>query len=433
MQKMKIWGILALAVMLTVSAFAQDLNFGGYVENKSKWDKENGLRSQNDVKLEMGLSAGGGDRLKAVVQIEPWKLTGSDVFGTPDNLVKNLNLAINKMYIESKGSYWNGGPELTTRLGDLDIKYNPWIAEASREGVSVDDLELYGAKLGGFYIWDNADNTPFQAQGLKASGTVGPVDGALTVVTGKDNETSFAVDAIYSPLDNLALKSVFAASVYDQNVESMKKAFKLDGAMQVSEKTLVDFGYRTVDAEFDPTYRSHAKDQWGNPINPVDLYKGQSGVNLGVNTKVENVNLGASYDQPTALAKFGANTEISGTRYAAGTELNVGSFDTISMKKTTASVERDFALEQTNLTGRYDFTAEKDKAAKHKISAKAVTNLVETLPNLGLGASVEFEGMGENPVGEVNANYTAPNGLTLKGAYNTQKGASAEAGVKVTF
>lgn len=430
MQKVKIFGILALAILMSLSAFAEDLRFKGYVENSSKWDKENGLRSQNNVQLEMGLAAGGGDKLKAVVQIQPWKLTGTDTFGTPDNLIKNLNLAINKMYIESKGSYWSNGPEVTTRLGDLDINYNPWVAEMSREGVSVADLDLAGFNLGGFYLWDNTIEGPFQAKGIKASGAIGPVDSGLTVVNGKDNETDLAVEAAFSPLDNLALKSVFASSF---KAEDMQKAFKLDGAMQVNEKTLVNFGYRTVDADFDPTYRSHKKDDWGNPINPVDLYKGQTGVNLGVQTEVADVDLAASYDQPTSLAKFGAKTDLSGTRLAAGTELNVNGFDAITLKKTTASAERDFAAEKTNITGRYEIALEPEKAVSHKLSAQAKTNLIESLPNLGLGASVAFENLAQNPVGEISANYTAPNGLTLKGAYNTAKGASAEAGVKVTF
>lgn len=430
MQKVKIFGILALAILMSLSAFAEDLRFKGYVENSSKWDKTNGLRSQNNVQLEMGLGAGGGDKLKAVVQIQPWKLTGSDIFGTPDNLIQNLNLAINKMYIESKGSYWKNGPEVTTRLGDLDINYNPWVAEMSREGVSIADINLAGFNLGGFYLWDNAVEGPFQAKGIKASGLIGPVDSGLTVVTGKNNETALAVEAAFSPLDNLALKSVFASSF---KAEDMQKAFKLDGAMQVNAKTLVNFGYRTVDADFDPTYRSQKRDAWGNPINPVDLYKGQTGVNLGVQTEVADVDLAASYDQPTSLAKFGAKTDLSGTRLAAGTELNVSGFDAITMKKTTASAERDFAAEKTNITGRYEIALAPEKAVSHKLSAQAKTNLIESLPNLGLGASVAFEGLAQNPVGEVSANYTAPNGLTLKGAYNTAKGASAEAGVKVTF
>ncbi len=430
MQKIKIFGILALAILMSLSAFAEDLRFKGYVENSSKWDKANGLRSLNNVQLEMGLASGGGDKLKAVVQIQPWKLTGTDTFGTPDNLIQNLNLAINKMYIESKGSYWKNGPEVTTCLGDLDINYNPWVAEMSREGVSIADINLAGFNLGGFYLWDNAIEGPFQAKGIKASGLIGPVDSALTVVTGKNNETALAVEAGFSPLDNLALKSVFASSF---KAEDMQKAFKLDGAMQVNEKTLVNFGYRTVDADFDPTYRSQKRDAWGNPINPVDLYKGQTGVNLGVQTEVADVDLAASYDQPTSLAKFGAKTDLSGNRLAAGTELNVNGFNAITMKKTTASAERDFAAEKTNITGRYEIALEPEKAVKHKLSAQAKTNLIESLPNLGLGASVAFEGLAQNPVGEVNANYTAPNGLTLKGAYNTAKGASAEAGVKVTF
>ena len=433
MRKIKIWAILALAAMLTVSAFAQDMHFGGYVENKSKWDMTDGLRSQNNVKLEMGLSAGGGDKLKAVVQVEPWKLQGSDVFGTPDNLMKNLNLAISKMYLESKGSYWKNGPEVTTRLGDLDISYNPWIAEMSREGVSISDVALGGYDLNGFYIWDNAENGPFQAKGLKASGAVGPVDGAVSLVTGKNNETAIAVDAAFNPLENLAMQTVFASSFNDNQVKDAKNALKIDGAMKVNPDTLVSFGYRTVNKDFDPTYRSHATDAWGNPTNPVDLYKGQSGVNLGVQTKYQNINLGASYDQPTSLAKFGANTEIAGTRYAAGTELNVPNANAITMKKTTASAERDFALEKTNLTGRYEVNAEANKDIKQKLSAKATTNLVESLPNLGVNASVEVSGMFQNPVAEIGANYTAPNGLSIKGAYNTDKGASAEAGVKVTF
>lgn len=431
MRKVKIFGVIALMAMLVVSAFAQDLNFKGYVENSSKWDKTNGLRSQNNVQLEMGLGAGGGDKLKAVVQVEPWKLTGNDVFGSADNLAKNLNLAISKMYIESNGAFWNNGPEMITRLGDLDINYNPWVAEMSREGVSISDLDVAGYKLGAFYLWDNAVEGPFQAKGLKASGSIGPVDSAVTIVNGKDNETAVAVDAAFSPLSNLALKTAIAANM--KSKEDTQKAFKLDGAMQVTDATLVNFGYRTVDSDFDPQYRSHAVDQWGNPINPVDLYKGQSGVNLGVQTKVSDVNLAASYDQPTELAKVGANTAINGTRLAAGTELNVEGIKAISLKKTTASVERDFALDQTNATGRYEVAIAPEQAIKHKISAKAKTNLINSLPNLGLGASVEFEGMGKNPVGEVNANYTAPNGLILKGAYNTAKGASAEAGVKVNF
>ena len=76
----------------------------------------------------MGLTAGGGDKVKAVVQIQPWKLNGTDVFGSTEDLTKNLSLAVSKMYIEANGPFWNGGPDMVTRLGDLDISYNPWVA-----------------------------------------------------------------------------------------------------------------------------------------------------------------------------------------------------------------------------------------------------------------------------------------------------------------
>jgi len=427
MRKIKIIFVLVLALAIAGSAFAQELNFKGYVENKSTWNKANGLQSQNDVELQMGLGAGGGDRLKAVVQIQPWKLNGTDTFGTPDNLVKNLSLAVSKMYIEANGAFWNNGPEMITRLGDLDINYNPWIAEMSREGISVSDLDLAGYKLGAFYLWDGEG----QAQGLNAKGSLGPVDSAVSVVN-SENDTAVGVDAAFSPLNNLALKAALAAN-FENDTDKMQKALKFDGAMQVTDKTLVNAGFRTVDSDFDPVYRSHAKDQWGNPINPVDLYKGQTGVNVGVQTEVKDINLAASYDQPTALGKLGANTDINGFRLAAGTELNVNGMTDISLRKTTGSVEKDFAAEKTNITGRYEVALEPAKAVKSKISANAKTNLINSLPNLGLGASVEFDNFGENPVAEVKADYTAPNGLILKGAYNTQKGALAEAGVKVNF
>ena len=277
------------------------------------------------------------------------------------------------------------------------------------------------------YLWDATG----QAQGLKAQGYIGPVDSAVTVVN-SDDETAVGLDAVVSPLKNLALKAALAAN-FEDDTDEMQKAIKLDGAMQVTDKTLVNAGFRTVDADFDPVYRSHAKDQWGNPINPVDLYKGQTGFNVGVQTEVKDVNLAASYDQPTALGKIGANTDIGGFRLAAGTELNVNGVTEISLRKTTASVEKDFAGEKTAVTGRYEVAVEPAKAVKSKVSANAKTNLIESLPNLGLGASVEFDNFGENPVAEVKADYTAPNGLTIKGGYNTAKGAVAEAGVRVNF
>ena len=427
MRKSRILMVFVLALAIAGSAFAQGLNFKGFVENYSKWDKANGLQSQNNVELQMGLTAGGGDKVKAVVQIQPWKLNGTDVFGSTEDLTKNLSLAVSKMYIEANGPFWNGGPDMVTRLGDLDISYNPWVAEMSREGISISDLNLAGYDLGAFYLWDATG----QAQGLKAQGYIGPVDSAVTVVN-SDDETAVGLDAVVSPLKNLALKAALSAN-FEDDTNEMQKAIKLDGAMQVTDKTLVNAGFRTVDADFDPVYRSHAKDQWGNPINPVDLYKGQTGFNVGVQTEVKDVNLAASYDQPTALGKIGANTDIGGFRLAAGTELNVNGVTEISLRKTTASVEKDFAGEKTAITGRYEVAVEPAKAVKSKVSANAKTNLIESLPNLGLGASVEFDNFGENPVAEVKADYTAPNGLTIKGGYNTAKGAVAEAGVRVNF
>ena len=71
-------------------------------------------------------------------------------------------------------------------------------------------------------------------------------------------ETAVGLDAVVSPLKNLALKAALAAN-FEDDTDEMQKAIKLDGAMQVTDKTLVNAGFRTVDADFDPVYRSHAK------------------------------------------------------------------------------------------------------------------------------------------------------------------------------
>ena len=60
--------------------------------------------------------------------------------------------------IHISGAFYEGGPVLTTRFGDLEVDYSPYIAHISEtdgviEGVQTSGLWLGPVELAGFYGW----------------------------------------------------------------------------------------------------------------------------------------------------------------------------------------------------------------------------------------------------------------------------------------
>ncbi len=80
-------------------------------------------------------------------------------------------LTINKVYLETTGAFYQGGPALTTRLGDLEVDYSPYIAHIS-ETDGVIEASRQAACASALLNWQaSTDGLPAQSEKAKKQQT----------------------------------------------------------------------------------------------------------------------------------------------------------------------------------------------------------------------------------------------------------------------
>lgn len=432
-QKMRKTAILLSAAMvlsLAAPAFAA-LELGGRFGTELELKKDNGewvVDGRSGIELETGLVAEGGSRVKAVVELEPWQLEYG--FNDDDEITGvigahpasgPLALRVEKAWVETTGAYWHGGPEVTTRIGDVEIEWNEYVGHLEEKaGVTVEGVKLGPAVARAFYAWDGAA----RPMGVQADADLGGLKlSGIAVRRGDENNLAFSAGVDVMP--GLELGGELALD--GENRQLYRVQATADGLIPGIR---VSAAYRAADDDFAPVYTVDPEDEDGDPVGRNDRenvnYDLLDGFSISAETTQSGVHLAASYDEPHRELTLAAGTTLHGFEVSGETVL-VDS----EVEETNVSVKRGFALAGLDVTGKYRAKIVPGQDVEHKFSAETTTDLIPQLQGLGLSGEVKLAG--DNLSWNAKAKYTAPNGLKLGAAYDSEDGPSVTAGVTVEF
>ena len=430
----------ALVLSLAAPAFAA-VEFGGKLATEFELHKvadEWVIDGKTGLEIETEVRAEGGDPIKAVVELSPWRFESGfdddgdpeDPFENPPSLIALSDLSIKKAWIETQGAYWNGGPAVSTRLGDVDVKWNDYVGYLDeRRGITVQGLPVGPSLVSAFYAWDTDDDT--RPYGVSASANIEGVD-LSGILVRKADETNYAFGAGMSVMPGIDVKGALALD------GQSKMLYRAEATAEgLIEGVKVTAAYRHADEDFRPAYTIPAEDEDGDTIgtghdiadrNHEDNvnYDLRTGFSVSAETTQSGVHMVASYDQPTEVAKFKADTEVQGFKLAGEAKMRSG-----KVEKTELEVGKNLTLAGFDVETNYKAVIKPGNDVEHKISAESKTDLIAQLQGLSLAGEVKL--VGSDVSWNTSAKYTAPNGLNLGAKYDSVEGASATAGVKVEF
>ena len=398
--------VMVLALALPASA-APAFTIGGKVDQQFRLergsDDEMHLNGYTGLDLEAALTSEDGDPIRAVIEFAPWSWnnlneddeTVADI-ADPYPTSSQTGLAIDKVYLEAQGALWNGGPEMTTTIGDLEIEHSPWVASLERRGAKVENLGIGPVTVAGFYAWDEDDSaTPEDESadrpyGVSLAGNVANV-GLSTSVVRDGNDTELAASAA----TQVGPAIVHGTVALDRN---QNQAFDINAETAVMPNLNLHLGYRGGDENFLPrfadvdTLEDEGQASWARDAddNPAQL---QRGIEVGIGTVQYGTQIVASYDQPTDAAKL--------------------------------ELARAFALNGRGIDTKYTGTFE--------INNEKMTHEVEaSMDPVTVAAEIEASRNQDTTYG-VSATYHAPNGMEFGVGYHSVDGPSVSAGAKVEF
>lgn len=404
-----------LVLSLAAPAFAA-VEIGGKLDNKftlhevaDRWQ----IDGETGLDIETRVTGENGSNIKAVVQLgfekgynAKGKLDGSLTF---DKFLSDLglsDLSVKRAWVESSGAYWHGGPEVTTKIGDVGETWDPVIAHFGRQvvndmgvkkverdyarGIAVEGVTVGPATLRAFYGWDGAD----RPMALGASGSVDGVDlSGIVVRKGDENNFAFGVSTALVP--GIAVSGKVALDGENRRLYRVEAT-----ADNLVEGVKVTAAYRGADDDFAPMYTVAPEDKDGNllpdPNHPDNIhYDLLDGFSVAAETVQSGVRLRAAYDQPHEMLKLGASTDLYG------------------------------------VTLGYEADIRKGSDVEHTLRAKTVINSIPQLQGLGLYGKVKLAG--DDLTWKAKAEYQAPNGLKLGAEYDSVEGPAATAAVTVRF
>lgn len=300
---------------------------------------------------------------------------------------RTMSLGHTKTWLQVNGPFWNGGPEMTTTIGDQSIKWNSWVGHlGDARAVAVEGIDLAVADADVFYAWTEQGNPMGVRIGSEIDGI--ELDGML-VYQGGDMNAAVGAATNFEGIDVDGTVAMDA----DRNY-----AFKVNAAMSPMENVTLKAGYRQMQDGFNPLHAERKGDQ-DQYIAPFHKSSRANGFNVGVETMHAGFVLGAAYDQPTETA--------------------------------TLSAARTFDFEGHAIKTEYEATLTRGEAVQHEVSASTTTDLIPFVSGLGLNAKLTAEGT--NIGYEVGAEYNAPNGISLGADYSSEKGATIHGGLEVSF
>lgn len=393
MKKLAVVLAAVMVMALGAPAFAH-LDMSGKLETQIELNRPVGgdwvLEGKTGIELETSLGAGGGNGVRAVVQLKGIELKQSfndddeptEDFGTPTSAYDNVatSLQLDKVWLEADGAYWNGGPELLTRVGDVRVRWNDYVAHMpTRRGVTVEGIEMGPVNARAFYTWK-------EAGGLQANATIEGIDISGTVVRHLDGN-EFAVGAASEVVPGIALDGIVA---FDKDTNSI---YRVNAEVNTVPNMTFMAGYRGYN-DFEPAF--------GNIDNTDaddDAYDRHTGFNIGMETIQSGITLKAEYDDPTSETKL--------------------------------SAQRVFPVAGFDINGEYEGKLTPGVAV-HTVKADTTLNMIPQLQDLKVMGKVVVE-TDEDLAWAAGAEYDAPNGVNIGAEYHSVDGVSLAAGLKASF
>lgn len=409
---------------LAVPAFAAiDLN--GKLETKFELTRENDdwkLGAKTGLEVETALNAGGGDGVRAVVKLDALN-AGADTFDEDGNPIADFRLAehpqadmrlkITEAYLESEGAFWNGGPEVYTRIGDMELNWNDYVAHMGKHrGIMVEGINLGPATARTFLGWDRVSG--HRNIGFQAEASVEGVDVETTVIrTRGAQEAALSVGTDIMP--GLRADGLVAIDA------DMNPIYRVNTRYEVAPGTTLIAGYRG-NRDFAPTYT--------NPVDEDDnvVYDEHTGFNVGIETEQSGAKLSADYDNPTATANVKAETQVEQIDVWAEAKIKDQAMENVKF-----GAKRDIpVISGLNIAGEYEGKYVPSEKIEHTLKASTSTDLIPQLQGLAVDGEVKLLGT-ELKAWKVGASYSAPNGINFGAEYHSENGPLMTAGMKASF
>lgn len=425
----------ALVLSLAAPAFAA-VEFGGKLGTELELHRdandEWAVRGRTGIELQTEVKAEGSGPLRAVVELKPWEFDNENIGFDDDEDADHeleggfpidwssrdtpVEIGIEKAWIESVGSFWNGGPAVTTRLGDVEVEWDTYVGHLEdAAGITVEGMEIGPVTGKAFYLWKrdqaNVEQNPL---GIAAEGHVEGVD-LKGMLVRQNSENNISLSAAMDIMPGMNVSGQFALDA-DNN-----RLYRLDAkADSLIQGVTLTAGYRGADDTFAPFY-TNRYDEDGE-----EVYDLLTGFSIGAETVQSGIRLAADYDDPTKETNLSAETEIEGFKVAASTKL-VDS----EVEETELEVSRHFIVGAYDILGEYSALIVPGDDVEHTLKASTKTNMIPQL--MGLGLSGEVVVQGGDITYKAGADYKAPNGLNLAAEYHSEDGPSITGGVTVEF
>jgi hypothetical protein len=375
-------------------------SLSGSLESKITWAQGQDPQSGANLDLTLGFQAG--EKTKAVLELSP-VINGQNAWGVDID-----SIGVTKAYVETQGPWFTGAPEVTTRLGDLDIDYSKYVGtihstEGQTRGISVNGLSIGGFDIAGFHAWDsNAGESESrllneQASGARIATQIAGINLAATgVVEGQD--AAVAVEGSTRVLPNVTVGGAVA-----RDMANKANLYRVNATVQPVSNLTVNAEYGRVPSNFAPLYAyENAADSF------VTQTRGKAVIGMNAQTQQAGFNLGAGIK----LARAEGAQQFSRTQ-------------------TTLTAGRSVSLMGMPVEANYTMTIDGSNQIKHELAGKTTLGVIPALQSVSLAGKVTMQN--STMTYEANAGYTAPNGMVFGLHYNNQTGASADAGLKVQF
>lgn len=304
---------LMMTAVITPVAIAADLDFSGELSSQFGYYKVDDDATEPTLHgdSEFSLTASLGEKVKAGFSIDEMERLFDGQWNSGDN-----KLGLNNIWLEAQGSIIPGAPEMTTRIGGLDVNYSPYVAhEITNNGISIDGLNLGPVSMGGFYSWNHTRQTQDKGAFVK----VVPVEGIEVkgTVVQTDEDLSYAVEGKTAPIENLEVTGGLAVD------QEKNQAYQVNGKYQLLENLEIRGGYRDIPVAYQPAYSdikldAEAADEKGFSVGATTT---QLGVELSGDYALYNNTLGFSAARGFELAAMNFDTKLEGEYDVEGAKM----------------------------------------------------------------------------------------------------------------
>jgi hypothetical protein len=440
--------ILAAAMIATVAlpVAAANVDIGGKLDSKIMYDfGTNAPSAETNLKLNLNVGPIGNQTITGVIEFNPWLFADKDGNGMAAKPVEEddpIPGAIRKAYLEAVGPYWTDGPAVTSRLGDLELAYSPFIlATDAVNGMSISGIAYGPVEIGAFYGLDKG----IRARGARVAAELGIADIAIDASVVKrgheeNEELDYAAYAIAKPIPGLAIDATYAAQTSTDSSAIRANAAAVVPYLPID--VVATAGYRRTGEAFNPTYR------WTEEGNSVDGEGGIAAITAGLATSYGGFNvaldgeiLGDDNDGKlddersigatvgTTISWFDLSAGHKLTQEIGGEEPKVHNTTTLGVAMKEREVMPNILMSASYNASMPDFSLTNTR----HIAKAAVGADVSVLKGIKVSGMYDSDPAESKPGRALGIEYGAPCGVNLGYSYDDLNTNMIHAGMEVEF